>query len=127
MSKTLQIVSHGYRCTLEEQDDPTVWIAHAMKGAGADLDLLLRNNAVNYAVKAQDASGLTLGGKEQTHPPQLASDLTSLIGKGAKVFAVACDLRERGLEAGDLVDGIETVERGKLAELFGDYDGVWNW
>ena len=125
--KSLNIIGTGYRATLEEQDDPIVWMTLAMKGAGADLDVLLQGNAVNYAVKGQNAAGLSFGGKEQTHPPRLASDLTSLIGKGAKVFAVACDLRERGLETGELIDGIETVERGKLAELFGSYDGIWNW
>src|SRR5262249_60939189 len=63
MKKTLQIVTSAYRCNSEEQDDPVVWICQAMKGAGADLDMLLEGTAVNYAVKGQDASGLSFGTK----------------------------------------------------------------
>jgi len=79
--KVLNIVEAAYRGTLEEQDDTIVWFCHAMKGANADIDVLLRGNAVNYAVKAQDASGLAFGGAEQTQPPKLADDLAKLKGK----------------------------------------------
>jgi sulfur relay (sulfurtransferase) DsrF/TusC family protein len=127
MSKTLNILNTAYRCTIEEQDDPIVWITHNLKGIGADVDLLLRGNAVNYAVKAQDASGISLGGKAQTHPPALAQDLESLAGKGAKVLVVSDDLRERGIESADLIGGVEQVERSALAGLLDDYARVWHW
>ncbi len=55
--KALQIVEAAYRGTIEEQDDTIIWLTHAMKGAGGDLDLLLRADSVNYAAKGQDASG----------------------------------------------------------------------
>ena len=125
--KVLNIVEAAYRGTLEEQDDTIVWICHAMKGANADIDVLLRGNAVNYAVKAQDASGLAFGGAEQTQPPQIASDLTKLKGKGVKIYVVEDALRERGIEPNELIDGLDFVARSKLAQLFGQYDQVWHW
>ena len=125
--KVLNIVEAAYRGTLEEQDDTIVWICHAMKGAKAELDVLLRGNAVNYAVKAQDASGLAFGSASQTQPPQLASDLTKLRDKGARIFLVEDALRERGIEASELIDGVDLVPRAKLATLFGNYDQVWHW
>jgi sulfur relay (sulfurtransferase) DsrF/TusC family protein len=125
--KVLNIVEAAYRGTLEEQDDTIVWICHALKGANADIDVLLRGHAVNYAVRAQDASGLSFGGVKQTQPPQLAEDLAKLRGKGAMIFVVEDALRERGIEAGELIEGVTLVSRARLAKLFGQYDQVWHW
>jgi sulfur relay (sulfurtransferase) DsrF/TusC family protein len=126
--KVLNIVDTAYRATLEEQDDTIVWISAAMRtNANAPVDLLLRGNAVNYAVKAQDASGLSFGDQRQTQPPQLAKDLEKLREKGAKIFLVREALRERGIEDGELISGVEFVARDALAKLFGEYDQVWHW
>jgi hypothetical protein len=125
--KTLCIVESAYRATLEEQDDTVVWITRAMKGAGADVHMLLRGNAVNYAAMAQDAGGLVYGEWRQTQPPRLADDLSSAIAKGVAVFAVSEDIAERGLKQSDLITGIEPVSRDGLARLFGRYDQVWYW
>ncbi len=125
--KILSIVESAYRATLEEQDDPILWISHALKGAGADITVLLRGNAVNYAVKGQDASGLSFGDKKQTHPPNLEHDLTSFAGKGVKVFIVQDDVAERGLERTDLIDGLESISRSKVAGMLNDYDQIWHW
>src|SRR5262249_61450538 len=95
MKKTLQIVTSAYRCNSEEQDDPVVWICQAMKGAGADLDMLLEGTAVNYAVKGQDASGLSFGTKAQTQPPRIEEDLKRLAANGINLIAVEDDLTHR--------------------------------
>ncbi len=125
--KALNIVEAAYRGTLEEQDDTIVWLTHAMKGAGADLALLLRGNAVNYATRGQDASGLVIGGVPQTHPPDLAGDVAALIPKGVDVYVVEEDLADRGIEPGDVIDGLKKVSRGGLARLIDDFDQVWHW
>jgi sulfur relay (sulfurtransferase) DsrF/TusC family protein len=125
--KVLSIIETAYRATLEEQDDTVVWITHALKGANADIDVLLRGNAVNYAVRGQDASGLSFGEKRQTQPPRLDEDVAKLAQKGVKVFLVAEDLADRGLGRADLIGGIDTVSRSALPKLFGGYDQVWHW
>ncbi len=125
--KVLNIVEAAYRATLEEQDDTIIWLTHAMRGANATVDVLLRGNAVNYAVKAQDASGLKFGDQAQTQPPQLANDLTKLKEKGVKIFVVEDALRERGIETGELIGGLEFIPRHQVAKLFADYDQVWQW
>ena len=125
--KVLQIVDSAYRGTLEEQDDTVVWLSHAMKGAGADLHLLLTGNAVNYAVKGQDASGLSFGQRRQTNPPRLHDDLAKLLAKQVEVHVVADDLAERGLEASDLIPGLKMVSRANVPGLFASYNQVWRW
>ncbi len=127
MAKMLQVVTNASRCTVEEQDDPIVWISRAMKGAGADTDVLLRGGSVNYAVMGQDASGLSFGGREQTHPVDMAAEISGLIQSGVNVYVVGCDIRERGLENVAMVEGIKSVDRAGLAELYDGYDRVWSW
>lgn len=125
--KVLNIVESAYRATLEEQDDTILWTTTALRGAGADVDVLLRGNAVNYGVRGQDASGLQFGERKQTHPPRLENDVRRLIDKGAKVYVVADDVADRGLERTDLVDGLAPVSRSSIAKLCADYDQIWHW
>jgi intracellular sulfur oxidation DsrE/DsrF family protein len=91
------------------------------------VDVLLRGNAVYYAVTAQDASGLKFGDQAQTQPPQIANDLAKLKAKGANVFVVEDALRERGIDKAELIDGLDFIPRQQVAKLYGDYDQVWQW
>jgi hypothetical protein len=125
--KILSVIECAYRATIEEQDDTVVWITTALAGAGADLAVLLRGNAVNYAVHGQDASGLSFGGRAQSQPPRLEQDLARLMGKGVPVFLVEEDAAERGIERTDLIAGVVGVARGRLPVLFEQYDQVWHW
>ena len=59
---------------------------------GADVTILLRANAVSYALKKQDASGLSFGKKQQTQPPRVGDDVAALVKKGVPVFYVEEDL-----------------------------------
>ena len=126
-TKILNIVSSAYRATFEEQDDTVVWLVHAMRGAGAELDVLLRGNAVAYAVRGQDASGLTLGDWRQMNPPRVGADVAALAAKGVHVFVVVEDLAARGIEPSELLDGLTTVSRREIASLCEGYRHVWQW
>jgi sulfur relay (sulfurtransferase) DsrF/TusC family protein len=125
--KVLNIVESAYRATIEEQDDTILWTSSALKGAGADVDVLLRGNAVNYGVRGQDASGLQFGTRKQTHPPQIEDDLQRLMDLGAKVYVTTDDAAERGLERTDLIGGLEPISRSRIAKLCADYDQIWHW
>lgn len=125
--KVLQMVSCAYRATIEEQDDTILWLTQAMRNAGADIDVLLTGNAVNYALPAQDASGITFGAWRQTQPPRIEDDIARMLDKGVRVVALAEDLQERGLKREMIAPGIEVLARGDAAAMLADYDQVWRW
>lgn len=125
--KALNIVETAYRATLEEQDDPVIWIAHAMKGAGAELSVLLRGNAVNYTVAEQGPPLLKFGARRQKQGPRLAESVSGLIGKGVDVYAIKEDMTERGLEGVALIDGLKIIRRGEMPGLMESHDQVWHW
>src|SRR5437899_8338744 len=62
---------------MEEQDDTVLWLLAAMQGAGARHTVLLRGNAVNYAVAGQGAPGLTVGEWKQSQAPRIDRDVAS--------------------------------------------------
>lgn len=127
MAKILNIVETAYRATIEEQDDTVLWLSHMLKNAGADISILLRANAVNYAAEGQDASGLYFGEVKMTHPPEIDKDVQKLIEKGVTVYLVREDAKERGLTTEELIPGIKEVSRSDLPQLFDEHDQVWHW
>lgn len=123
----LHVLSSAHRATLEEQDDTVVWLCHALRGAGAALNLLLAGNAVGTAVRAQRVAPLAIGGRAQRHAPDLARDLAALLAKGVACYYVEEDARERGIDPSALVAGLEPVSRAKLASLLARHDQVHAW
>jgi sulfur relay (sulfurtransferase) DsrF/TusC family protein len=125
--KILSIVDTAYRATLEEQDDTILWLNHALRNNGAEVSILLSGNAVNYAVRGQDAAGLAFGDRRVAHPPRLDEDLARLIAAKVAVFAVEEDIRERALPADRLVAGIQKLSRAGIPEAIERFDQVWRW
>ena len=127
MPKILNIVETAYRATLEEQDDTVLWLTHMLKNAGADISVLLRANAVNYAVKGQDASGLRFGEIKMAHPPEIDKDVEKMMEKGISVYLVEEDARERGLSDGDLLGAVKKIKRQAIPDIIDQHDQVWHW
>src|SRR5262252_2545492 len=103
----LNVVESAYRGTLEEQDDTVLWLSQALKGAGAEVAVLLRGNAVNYLVRSQDASGLAFGERRQSQPPALAEDVARMLSRGIPVYFVIEDAEDRGLAPAELLGGTQ--------------------
>ena len=127
MPRYLSVVEEPYRATVEEQDDTAVWFTHAIRNAGAEVTLLLRGDAVSYAMPGQDASGLRFGAREVRMAPEIDHDLAAVMGRGVAVYVVAEDAADRGLPEGGLLPGVQRVARAQLARLFADHERVLHW
>lgn len=128
MGKTLNIVERAYHATLEEQDDVALWFALAMKVQGnLEQSVLLRGNAVNYAIHGQDASGLRIADILLDPPPKVADDIGLLMDKGINFFAVEEDLAARAVPKDRLIGGVEIVKKAALPGLLAQYDRVFTW
>ncbi len=126
-TKVLSVVGTAYRATIEEQDDTILWLTHMLKSSGLDMAVLLRSNAVNYAVRGQDASGLQFGKLEVLHPPMLDADLAALLDHDVPVYYVADDARQRGIAPATVIDGAQSIGAEDLPTLFAGYEQVWWW
>ena len=126
--KTLNIVESAYRAVMEEQDDTILWLLAAMQGAGAEHTVVLRGNAVNYAVASQGVPGLTIGKWKQTQAPKMDRDVLDLIEKRKiPVYVIAEDLADRGIERSELVPGVQLLSRMELPGLFTEFALVTHW
>jgi sulfur relay (sulfurtransferase) DsrF/TusC family protein len=127
MAKILNIVETAYRATIEEQDDTALWLTQSLRNAGADIAVLLRASAVNYASKGQDGSGLTIGDIKNSHGPKIDQDVSKMIEKGIPIYLVEEDAKDRGITDSELIVGVKKISKKKLPELFDQFDDVWHW
>jgi len=99
-----------------------------MQGAGAEHTVVLRGNAVNYAVAGQGAPGLVVGEWRQTQSPKMDRDVLDLIEKRKiPVYVIAEDLGDRGIERSELVPGVQLLSRMELPGLFTEFTLVTHW
>jgi sulfur relay (sulfurtransferase) complex TusBCD TusD component (DsrE family) len=126
MAKYLSIIDSAGRATIEEQDDTAVWFNHAMKNGGADVSILLRGDAVNYALLNQDAKGLRFGSRA-VKGPDMVRDIQAVIAKKIPLYAVADDLAARGIAGSPLIPGVEQIPLSAVARLLEAHDRILSW
>jgi sulfur transfer complex TusBCD TusB component (DsrH family) len=126
--KTLNIVESAYRAVMEEQDDTILWVLAAMQGAGAAHTVVLRGNAVNYAVAGQGAPGLTIGEWKQSQAPRMDRDVVDLVdNRKIPVFVVEEDLAARGIDRAELVAQVRLLSAKALPQLMSEFQIVSHW
>jgi sulfur transfer complex TusBCD TusB component (DsrH family) len=124
--KILSVLSHTEYGNLEDSDIGLFASAFAPV-AGQQLALVLREDAVNYAVRGQDGTGIRIAGTLIQPGFLIETDLRSLGQSNIPVYAIREDLQERGIEAADVVEGVKLMSKKELGKLVDQFDSVWNW
>ena len=122
----LSVLSHTEYGNLEDSDIGLFASAFAPV-TGNQMTILLSEDAVNYAVRGQDGTGIKIAGGTVQPGFLIEMDLQSVQDSKVPVYAVREDLDERGLSEGELVTGVKLIRRGEFGKFIDQFDTVWNW
>src|SRR5712692_6469827 len=122
----LSVLSHTEYGNLEDSDIGLFASAFAPV-TGHQMTILLSEDAVNYAVRGQDGTGISIAGGTVQPGFLIETDLQSVQDSKIPVYAVREDLEERGLSEGELVTGVQVIRRGDYGKFIDQFDTVWNW
>ncbi|MFQ5827905.1 MAG: DsrE family protein [Candidatus Methylomirabilia bacterium] len=124
--KILSLLSHTEYGNLEDSDIGLFASAFAPV-AGQQLALVLREDAVNYAIRGQVGTGIKIAGVPVQPGFLIETDVRSVQQTKIPVYAIREDLEERGIKADELIEGVRLLGSNELGELVDEFDTVWNW
>jgi len=124
--KILSVLAHTEYGNLEDSDIGLFASAFAPV-AGQSLALLLREDAVNYAVRGQDGTGIKIAGTVVQPGFLIETDLRSVQQTKIPVYVVREDLEARGIKPDELIEGVQLTSKTELGKLIDQFDTVWNW
>lgn len=124
--KILSVLSHTEYGNLEDSDIGLFASAFAPV-AGQNLTLLLREEAVNYALRGQEGTGIKIAGAVVQPGFLIETDLKSVTQSNIPVYAIREDLEERGIRDTELIQGVELLSKTGLGKFVTQFDTVWNW
>ena len=124
--KILSVLSHTEYGNLEDSDIGLFASAFAPV-TNNQMTLLLSEDAVNYAVRGQDGTGIKIAGGTVQPGFLIETDLQSLQDSRIPVYAMKDDLEERGLSERDLISGVKILRKDEFGKFVDQFDTVWNW
>lgn len=91
-----------------------------------DLTVVLRGAAVEFALLGSETRPASVAGVAL--PPAAGSqDLRGLLESGVRVIADATALQTRGLQAEQLIPGVQVAADTEIADVLVDAEGVLTW
>ncbi|MBI3456224.1 MAG: hypothetical protein HY002_10600 [Candidatus Rokubacteria bacterium] len=124
--KILSVLSHTEYGNLEDSDIGLFASAFAPV-TGTPMTILLSEEAVNYAVRGQEGSGIKIAGGSVQPGFLIETDIQSVQASNVPVYALREDLDERGIREGELIQGVKLLSRRDLGKFVDQFDSVWNW
>lgn len=124
--KILSVLSHTEYGNLEDSDIGLFASAFAPV-AGSQMTILLSEDAVNYGVRGQEGTGITIAGAPVQPGFLIETDVKSVQEAKIPVYAFREDLTERGIAEHELVAGVKLLHRREYGRFIDQFDTVWNW
>ncbi len=124
--KILSVLAHTEYGNLEDSDIGLFASAFAPV-TGHEMTMLLTEDAVNYAVRGQDGTGIKIAGGTVQPGFLIETDIQSVQASNIPVYALREDLEARGIAEGELVSGVKLMSRRELGRFVDRFDTVWNW
>ena len=126
--KVLTIFEKPIYLSYEPVDPHLFATALGVADTPVEINILLREGAVTYAVTGQQLTGARVMGQEvMAHDTSPAQVMEFMLAHGARIYAIEEDLAERGVSVEDLVRGITPIPRREVARLVQEHDAVLVW
>lgn len=123
----LAIIEKAYRGTVERQYNHVLYTLHALRTMRGEFGILLKGNAVFFALQGQTRHTLTIGEISLTGLPHYESAITALINDGVEIFVSSEDRKKLNMDPSRLILGVNEIDQETITQLFESYDYVWFW
>ncbi|MFY9268803.1 MAG: DsrE family protein, partial [Candidatus Manganitrophaceae bacterium] len=116
-NKVLVIFEKPIYLSFEPVDPHLFATALGVSDTPVEINVLLRDSAVTYGVKNQKVNVKVAGQDIMLHETAPDKVMTFMAEHGAKISAVAEDMKSRGINKEDLVQGIEVISEDDSIRL----------
>jgi sulfur relay (sulfurtransferase) DsrF/TusC family protein len=125
--RSLAIVERAHRGLVEEQYGHILWLSRIIRKMRAEHGLLLRGNASLAALRGQRSVSIDYGHLTLDTVSNPWKTVECLVEDGVAVYVVNEDLERLRLTAKPLIQGVVSLDRLQVVELFKSYDCIWYW
>ena len=127
MAASLAIVERSSRGVIEEQYAHILWLARILCKMKGDIGVLLRGNAVQYALANQPSMQLIIGGITLKYLLHYEDDVRALLSDGVRVYVCREDCERLNIRTCQLIEGVTSIDGSSLGRLFEEYAHIWYW
>ena len=125
--RNLAIIERAGRGTIEEQYADILWLCRVLMRMRLPTTVLLRGNAVYYALRKSEPVTLDIAGQQIPAVWQQDRSVAELLHEGVPVYASDEDCRRLAIRAQDLVPGVVRTDLAGIAQLCNAHDRIWYW
>jgi predicted peroxiredoxin len=126
-NKVLVIFEKPIYLSFEPVDPHVFATALGVSDTPVEVNVLLRDSAVTYGIKNQQVNVKIAGQDIMLHETSPDKVMAFMIEHGAKINAVSEDMKLRGLNKEDLIQGIEMISEDDSIRLLEEHDSIMVW